>query len=251
MISLKYTKAKFVQDLFKGNPKTPGLIAQQTGRFPYFNPKKSKKKLGRYFSETTRVTALPRTNQIAILGKKDAVARVKEFIEKYIDIPLDPEGTAKTLIHVYDLKFLDAQNFKKVLDRVIKSPTSQARGKTTIAGMDFSKVIIAAEQEVVAKTKQGGTLSNQQQDQPEKGAKEGKSYVGGNRLIIAAREREWQMIKGLIEQLDTPQPQVALDVLIVDLTLDDIRSLGVQLRNQQLSPFFKNVNFQSAHLANP
>ncbi len=256
VITLKHTQADFVQKLFKGDPKNPratSLIGAPTGRFPFFGEQKKKKRPERYFSETTRVTALPRTNQIAILGKKDAVKKVLEFIEKYIDIPLDPKGSAKSLIHVYDLNYLDAQKFKKVLDSVIHAPPgTPARGRSTIGGVDFSKVIIAAEQEVAAKTVQGGIQAVQQQKQQQDGAKEGKSYVGGNRLIIAAREREWKMIKGLIEELDSePQPQVALDVLIVDLSLDDVRSLGSQLRNKQLSPFFKTVNFQSAHLANP
>jgi general secretion pathway protein D len=253
VVTLKHTQATFVEKLFKGDQKNPGLIGSSNERFPFFGEQSKKKKAERYFSEATRVTALPHTNQIAILGKKDAVAKVLDFIEKYIDIPLDPKGKAKSIIHVYDLNYLDAQKFKSVLDSVLKTPQgTQATGKMTIGGVDFSNVIIAAEQEVAAKTVQGGIQAVQQQNQQQNGAQESKAYVGGNRLIIAAREREWQMIEELIQQLDSaPQPQVALDVLIVDLSLDDIKALGTQLRDKQLSPFFKNVNFQSAHLSNP
>ncbi len=249
VISLKHTQAKFVETLFKGDRKNPGgLLGSDKGRMPlFFGDQKSKKKRERYFSDTTRVKALAHSNQIAILGKKDAVVKVKEFIEKYVDIPLDPHHKAKSLIHVYDLNYLDAQKFAQVLTTILKAPAGvQARGKATIGGVDFSKVIIAAEQEIATKPKQGGTDSSKQ------GLQQKGAFVGGNRLIIAAREREWQMIKKLIEKMDAkPQPQVALDVLIVDLSTDDLKALGSQLRNKQLSPFFTNVNFQSAHLSNP
>ncbi|MEX0671783.1 MAG: hypothetical protein WD068_00335 [Candidatus Babeliales bacterium] len=254
VIPLKYTQGTFIEQLFQGDQKSAGLIDVSSDRFPsFFTDQKKKKKHGRYFSESTRVKLLP-PNQIAILGKKDAVQKVKEFIETYIDLPLDPEGKAKSLIHIYDLQYLDAKSFKTVLDSVLKGPQDQqGSGKISIGDADFSNVIIAAETEVAAKTVQGGIQAVQQQngDQSQQPDDQSKAYIGGNRLIIAARDYEWQLIKKLIDSLDNIQPQVALDVLIVDLTLDAMKALGSQLRNKQLSPFFKSVNFQSAHLANP
>ena len=68
-----------------------------------------------------------------------------------------------------------------------------------------------------------------------------------NRLIIAARKEDWLRIKKLIEELDKPQLQVAIEVLIVDLTLEDNKTLGSQLRNKS-GMDLKGVNFQTSHM---
>ena len=71
---------------------------------------------------------------------------------------------------------------------------------------------------------------------------------GSNNLVVACRNEDWEYIKRLIQELDTPQPLVVLEVLIADLTADDLRILGSNLRNPAIiSP--KNVNFQSAQLS--
>ena len=44
--------------------------------------------------------------------------------------------------------------------------------------------------------------------------------------------KDWIRIKTLIEELDKPQLQVAIEVLIVDLNLSRNKSLGSQIRNK-------------------
>src|SRR5207253_9452223 len=36
------------------------------------------------------------------------------------------------------------------------------------------------------------------------------TQLGGNRLIIAARSKDWERIKKLLDDLDKPQPQIAI-----------------------------------------
>ena len=41
--------------------------------------------------------------------------------------------------------------------------------------------------------------------------------TGGNRLIVAALNDDWVKLRDLIETLDKPQPQVILEVLVLDI----------------------------------
>ncbi len=75
-------------------------------------------------------------------------------------------------------------------------------------------------------------------------------YSGGNRLIIAARNDDWKRIKHLLEQLDKPFPQVFIEVLIADVSIDDLRQLGQQTRNLN-SCLPSQINIQSAQLVPP
>ena len=79
-------------------------------------------------------------------------------------------------------------------------------------------------------------------------AKAETAFYGGNRLIVAARHDDWLRIKKLCEELDTPQPQVIIEVLVADLTNDDTRNIASMLRNPLTVPLLGDVQFQSAQI---
>jgi type II secretion system protein D len=49
-----------------------------------------------------------------------------------------------------------------------------------------------------------------------------------NTLLVSANPRYFEQIKTLIDELDKPQPQVLIQVLIAELTLDSLNDLGVE-----------------------
>ena len=73
-------------------------------------------------------------------------------------------------------------------------------------------------------------------------------YFGGNKLIVAAKNDDWKVIKDLIDELDQPQPQVILEVLVVDMTIDQTRALANITRNPAALPFPGNSSAQAAML---
>ncbi len=161
--------------------------------------------------------------------------RVRDFINKYIDVELE---SGKSILHVYQLQYLDAVKFEPVLKSIIESSkqggTEQSKaGATTPGGTErfFDQVIIKADQ---PKTITG--------EQP------GGSMQGSNNLIVAARNDDWERIKKLIEELDIPQPQVIIEVLVADLTIMDIASLGANIRNPLGTGIPKYANFQSSQI---
>ena len=185
-----------------------------------------------YFKKV-RIIPDTRTNRLIVFGRAQAIERVRDFIHKYIDVELE---SGKSILHVYQLQYLDAKRFAPILDRIVKSEraggTEQSRaGAPKTAGVErfFDEVIIRADQPDTISGEQPGGVSQ-----------------GSNNLIIAARNDDYERIKKLIEELDIPQPQVIIEVLIADLTIQDIASLGTSVRNPLGLGLSDKVNFQSA-----
>jgi general secretion pathway protein D len=197
-----------------------------------------------YFAPNTRVVADERNNTLIIMGRESAVDRLKEFVREYMDA--SPES-GNSILHVYDLKYLDAEEFAAVLNNIVSSRIEGSQSTREITGPErfFEGVIIRAETYQPAQAAQGvpgGAAPT---------AEAGTVYRGGNRLIITARYHDWLRIKDLIDQLDKPQRQVIIEVLIVDLSLNITKLIAGQTRNPlglQLPP---GVNFQSAQISSP
>ena len=202
---------------------------------------------GTYFSTTIRVVADIRRNMLIIMGKEAAVNRLKNFIRDSLDAA--PE-TGKTIFHVYDLRYLDAETFAGVLENIIKSssPGDQvSQDRAAGVSRSFEGVSVKAE---VYKADQATTQSSVPSGFDTSRGSTGTIYRGGNRLLIAAQPSDWIQIKKLIEQLDVPQRQVIIEVLIVDYGRDKSKSVSSQMRNPQRLDLPDGVQFQTAHLAN-
>jgi general secretion pathway protein D len=240
VLPLYYVSAQVLDDLFNKQLFVP---QQQNGTQQL--PQAS------YFPRNTKVLALERTNSLVMMGTPAAIGLVKDFIIKYIDRPLE---SGESILHIYDLQYLNATNFAPVLQQLVtpsQAQGAQTTGKATGPRQYFKDVIIQAEitrkTEQIQPTQPGGTPTGSASPTTE------GTQLGGNRLIIAARKKDWVRIKKLIEDLDKPQPQVALEVLLVDLTLLGDKILGAQIRDKagfqnSTSP---RLNFQSAQLAPP
>ena len=185
-----------------------------------------------YFSPATKIVAEDRTNALILMGRNEVIQRIKNFILTYIDRPTD-EG--ESILHVYHLKYLKAADFGLILSKIIaQGGGDQSSAKTTPSlTRHFQDPIIDWEKPSAGddKTKIG-------------------AHHSGNRLIITARKNDWVRIKKLIEELDQPQLQVALEVLIVDLQSTIKKNLGTQSRNKSGIDIPMDVNYQAANFIN-
>jgi general secretion pathway protein D len=227
IIQLRYVSADTVAQLFDSILQGSQDLTQQ--RLGIKMPNNST-----YFKKV-RIIREPRTNRLIIFGRQQAIERVRDFIHKYIDIELE---SGKSILHVYQLQYLDASSFAPVLDKIVKSEraggTEQSRAGKQVGGPDrfFDEVIIRADRPETVSGEQPGTVAQ-----------------GSNNLIIAARNDDYERIKKVIEELDTPQLLVIIEVLIADLTLQDIASLGMSVRNPLGLGLSDRVNFQSAQVS--
>jgi len=253
VIPLYYTEAAFVEDLFKNKL----FVAT-----PSATPTRETTKQISYFPPNTKVLALGRTNAMVIMGSTKAIRTVKDFIIKYIDHPLE---TGESILHIYDLQYLNAEDFQGILqDLINKSVTGQAQtqGQTVGPKRDFQDVIIVAEKSTLSIKAPKKSEATQITPSETPTAIHGSESISGetqgieqagNRLIVAARKQDWVRIEALIKELDKPQPQVAIEVLIVDLTINNDKILGSQMRNKGslYNSLSDNVDFQTAMIDSP
>jgi len=239
IISLHHTSANIVAQLINEQ-----LIKSENAN-PYRLDTKKAKEIP-YFSGFTKIIPEPRLNKLIILGRPQAVERLKDFIRKYIDVAPD---SGKSILHVYQLQYLNSRDLAEVLQRIIQGggngggPSQASAGEQGGGGVErfFDKVVIYTDSPM----NQEGDNAN-----TELGQQRFISY-GGNNLVIAARNDDWKQIKKLIEELDIPQKQVLIEVLIADLTVEDSRLLGAMTRMPDKVPLPDSIEFQAAMLGQP
>jgi general secretion pathway protein D len=169
-----------------------------------------------------RMIAEPRTNSLILLGNKDDIKIVEEFIireiDKELDIPYSP-------LHIYPLKYVDAETIASLL-----RDTTQFQAGTEAA--------------IFGGVRDGDQYFKPLTITPEK---------SGNRLIINADYDDYLKIYEALQLLDVEQMQAAIKVLILNIDLSDNRQFGTQIRDkaQFCDGILQNngVNYQTSGLA--
>ncbi|MDR3646781.1 MAG: secretin N-terminal domain-containing protein [Candidatus Babeliales bacterium] len=164
---------------------------------------------GTNLAQEVKAIADNRTNSLILFGPKNEVRKIEKFITEHIDIELNV--TSKN-IHFYKLNYASAEQVAKIMNSVSQygaaTQTGQAQG-----------------------VKSGEQFINNLYFEADK---------SGNNLIIKGPLKEYNLIKNTIEQLDAPQPQVALEVYIVTVDLTESKSIQSQIRNKNLG----QLNYQ-------
>ncbi len=205
---------------------------------------------GGFFSKSTKIILSSQTNSLFLMGKKDAIERLKKFITDYLDKSPD---SGDSILHVYQLQYLNAVEFAQILQSVLSasanssasgsdsygSGTGQSSSSSTGGAQRFFKgVIIKAEDEASTQSSSGDAKDLQS-----------STIQSGNRLFIAATNNDFQEIKKFIAELDIPQQQVFIHTLVVDMSLTGARELATQLRTGSL---FNNISlFPDPSTTNP
>lgn len=168
-----------------------------------------------YFPENTRVIAEPRSNSLIILGTQEGIGRIESFISTYVDtelqIPYSP-------LYIYELQYANADDMATVLNRVTQfAPgTPEAKFGGIRGGDKYLRPMTFV---------------------PEK---------SGNRLLIRAEKEDYIKVAEVIKSLDIKQPQVAIEVLIVNVIGTLSKEFGAQIRNKFPNTLSNNVDFQTS-----
>ncbi len=207
-----------------------------------------KSEAGLYFAPGTKVVADARTNTLIIMGKEPAVERIIEFVQQHIDLPLE---SGKSILHYRDLQYLDAESFAGVLSKIVAQGIGDSGQATSEGGggtsRNFEGVIIVPESQVAERVTEAKLAEINARGQAGADVK-GTVFRGGNRIIVAARHRDWLRIDKLIQELDKPRLQVLVQIMIVDLDLTDTKILGTQTRNPSMLNLPPGMNFQTTFL---
>ena len=166
-------------------------LTSQTDQGSAFRPFGARKQpTAIYFPENAKIIAEPRTNSLIILGPQDVIAKIEDFIVKHVDVALDQPYSP---LYTYQLQYADAKTIAEIMN------TTTKLGQNTEVG------------------KAGGVRGSDKYLQPMNFTAEPST----NKLIIKGDYQDYMMAKQIIEDLDKPQPQVAIDVLILSVRLID------------------------------
>ena len=200
------------------------------------------------YAEDTHIVADPIRNGVILLGRKNNVERIADFIQNSLDVP---QASGETILHFYDLQYLDAQKFASVLTRIVSSTLPQETQATQEGHKPFFQGVSIAVLETPQQGRESHTESivGSEKDVIEVPNLEMISVNAGNRLIIAARQKDWKIIHELIKKLDKPEPQVLLEVLIAEFTYDSRLGVSSTLRSQSCNALLpENVQYLASHI---
>jgi len=173
-----------------------------------------------YFSDNTRIIAEPRTNSLIIFGTPDGIKKIERFIIKNIDVETEQPYSP---LNIYRLKYADATTIADILNNMF------AFGKDSAVGQS------------------GGVRGEDRYNKPMTFIAE----TATNSVVIKGDYEGYLTAKTIIEELDTAQPQVAIEVLILSIAIDDVKQLGTQIRSKATGQglFGTHAKFQTSGLA--
>lgn len=177
-----------------------------------------------YFSPSTHVVPEERTNSLILLGKKESNDKIIDFITNQIDTELI---ATKSPLHIYELQYADATAVMDILKTVTAPPESATGQQASKYG-----------------SIRGGVKYFK--------AMNFKVDKDGNRLIVSSTdEQDWALLEKTIADLDKPQPQVAIETLIVLVSVADTKELGGAMRIKKHGQIGINTDFQASTLGVP
>ena len=245
-VPLNYLSAKEVVNIFNSLKIASGSGDTQGRKFIRTDPRAD---AITYFTQDTRIVADPIRNGIVLMGRQNHVDKITEFIEESLDVPPDK---GESILHFYDLQYLDNVKMAPILTRLVSSSLPSGEQATTEGSQKplFQGVAIAAEESVVREPKlKTQDIIIEQKGFPEIEGLNVVSTNAGNRLIIAARQKDWHTIKNLLKKLDVPQRQVLIEILIVEFSYDQRTKLAGTNRSKTDAPLLpEGLQYLASHV---
>lgn len=179
-------------------------------------------------SRSIMILSYPASNQVLIFAKDPELAERANFWVSTLDRPASLGDKASTF--VYQVRNIDAAS----LGRLAMGQAPQQQGPQAPVGVPGAPPA----------TNSGLNTSQQrpQQQQPNNqyggaGSSESGQFLEGrlltdpvgNRILFTGTASDYAQLRTLLTTLDTPAPQVVIEVMIAEVTLTDKTALGVQL----------------------
>ena len=209
-------------------------------------------------SAALKIVPEERSNSIVVIGSPFEIRQVRALITK-LDVPL-PRGSGR--IQVYGLRYADAVELVQVLADLlgisVSTPVRQALPGRSVtqgggrfgsqggSGQPFGRSVLGG-QSAGSLGGLGGRTPPSAATRPGGAAGATSAGTGGgafelegdvrvtadpatNSLVIAAAPQDYDTLRGVIQQLDVPRPQVLVEAIIFEISLNKARELGVELQ---------------------
>ena len=166
-------------------------------------------------ADAVTVVPVDSSNSIALRGDSATVARLAAMAEE-----LDTRAAAGTEIRVLFLEHADAEQLLPVLQQLLgqRVTSSSSTTATNVAGTEPARQVQTASVETPAGPGAFGA----------RGAVVTR-FEGANAIVIAAPADVQRMLGEVIRQLDTRREQVLVEAIIVEISDQAAKRLGVQL----------------------
>ncbi len=152
-----------------------------------------------------RILTDERTNSLLVLAPRAQLGEVRRLVAK-LDIPVQGGGR----IHVYYLNNANAEELADTLSGLIGGGRSSS--VTTAAGGAAAAQATPAIRSAVTGLAGGISVS---------------ADPATNSLIIQASQEGFNTLAQVIEKLDVERPQVSVEALIMELTVNDAENIGI------------------------
>ena len=188
-----------------------------------------------------KITPDDRTNTLIVSAPPDQMQQIKSLVER-LDVPLPP-GSGR--VNVYYLKYANAEDLLPVLLDVTGAsggtsartarPPGQQQGANA-QNRNRRQMGSSLRRNSQNRTAQRQPPAPGQPNQPGQSAIEFAGDVritadpATNALIVAAAPEDFDIIRSVIEKLDIRRRQVYVEAIILEVTLDRTRDLGIELQ---------------------
>lgn len=209
VIQIRHAKAKDIAELIN---KIINKGEKSGGSVPRFRRSRDKDAAGKGSVSLSYVTDDERTNSIIALGNSGGIAKAKSLV-KTLDFKL--EGDQEGGVYVYYVKHNDAEEIAKTLGG-IADESKKAQG-TASGGSGNRAASLPATAQVKTPSQIFGSEVTVKADK------------NTNALLITASPQDYQKVKGIINKIDIPRDQVFVETVIMEITSDNRREIGIDI----------------------
>jgi general secretion pathway protein D len=185
-----------------------------------------------------RVVADPRTATLVLSGTPDQVRRARDVVTR-LDTA-SPPGTTRA--NVYHLRYADAEAMRRVLAQLVGQPVGPAppprpRGSSFMhaphrfaqgigydGGMGEPPPPAPRESEEPPPAEAGSPAI------PLEAPVRLTADPATNSLIVSATPQDWRTLRAVVEELDVRRRQVFVEAIVLEVTADRTRALGIEFQ---------------------
>jgi general secretion pathway protein D len=188
--------------------------------------------------EALRVVPETRTNSLVLAGPAAEVARARALATR-----LDVAIPGASQLHVYRLKYAQAESLVRVLSQLLGLPPPPATPPRE-RGSSIMRSSMREEAAIPPYGYDGGM--GEPPPAPSRQPEPVSTGTGAaipleapvrvtadpatNTLVISATPADWQTLQGVIGDLDVRRRQVFVEAIVLEATTDKLRQLGIELR---------------------
>ncbi len=191
-----------------------------------------------------RVLPDERTNSLIVMGGSIELKTIHRLVQQ-LDVPLPP-GRSK--IHVYALKYANAEELLPVLADLVGGSTGSAGGSRSLNIPRRERRYSREHRFGKSNDRSGSGMGDRFPSSPQlPTAPSGGGPISGNSpdfssevtisadpttnsLLISAAPQDFATLKTVIEQLDVRRRQVYVEAMILEVSMARARELGVELQ---------------------